>query len=154
MCAAVLVVVRGCDHLGLGGTHGVTSVVRFAAPEAAALPKIETPMMTTSIHDRLLADRMKDAEFRAEFERASREIMAIDRIVNELDALRATHGLTKAELAREIGKNPASVRRLFTAPANPELRTVVAIADALDADVVILPRSQRRKRPGRLSAAV
>jgi DNA-binding XRE family transcriptional regulator len=109
--------------------------------------------MTTSIHDRLLADRMKDAEFRAEFERASREIMAIDRILNELDALRATHGLTKAELAREIGKNPASVRRLFTAPANPELRTVVAIADALDADVVILPRSQRRKRPGRLSAA-
>ena len=41
--------------------------------------------------------------------------------------------MTKAELAREIGKNPASVRRLYAASANPELRTVVAIADALDA---------------------
>jgi DNA-binding XRE family transcriptional regulator len=106
-----------------------------------------------SFHDRLLADRFKDAEFRAEFERASREIKAIDMIVNKLDSLRATYGLTKAELAREIGKNPASVRRLFTAPANPELRTVVAMADVLDADVVIVPRSRRSKRSGRTSAA-
>jgi DNA-binding phage protein len=107
----------------------------------------------TSFHDRLLADRMKDPEFRAEFERASREIKAIDAIVNELDSLRTTHGMTKAELAREIGKNPASVRRLFTAPANPELRTVVAMADALGADVLVVPRSRSNKRPGRRSAA-
>jgi DNA-binding phage protein len=73
--------------------------------------------------------------------------------VNQLDSLRTTHCMTKAELAREIGKNPASVRRLFTAPANPELRTVVAMADALGADVVIVPRSRRSKRPGRASAA-
>jgi DNA-binding phage protein len=99
----------------------------------------------SSFHDRFLADRTKDPEFRAEFERASREVKAIDAIVNELDSLRTTHGMTKAELAREIGKNPASVRRLFTAPANPELRTVVAMADALGADVVIVPRSRRRK---------
>jgi DNA-binding phage protein len=106
----------------------------------------------SSFHDRLLADRMKDPEFRAEFERASCEIKTIDAIVNELDSLRTTHGMTKAELAREIGKNPASVRRLFTAQANPELRTVVAMANALDADVVIVPRSRRTKRPGRTSA--
>jgi DNA-binding phage protein len=96
---------------------------------------------------------MKDPEFRTEFERATREIKAIDAIVNELDSLRTTHGMTKAELAREIGKNPASVRRLFTAPANPELRTVVAMADALGADVVVVPRSRRSKRPERRSAA-
>lgn len=106
-----------------------------------------------SFHDRLLADRMKDPEFRAEFERASREIRAIDAIVNELDSLRTTNGMTKAELAREIGKNPASVRRLLTAPANPELRTVVAMADALGADVVIVPRSQRGKRAKRTASA-
>ena len=106
-----------------------------------------------SFHDRLLADQMKDPEFRAEFERASREIKAIDAIVNELDSLRTTNGVTKAELAREIGKNPASVRRLLTAPANPELRTVVAMADALDADVVIVPRSQPRKRSKSTAAA-
>jgi DNA-binding phage protein len=106
-----------------------------------------------SFHDRLLADQMKDPELRAEFERASREIKAIDAIVNELDSWRTTNGMTKAELAREIGKNPASVRRLLTAPANPELRTVVAMADALDADVVIVPRSQRGKRARRAPAA-
>jgi hypothetical protein len=51
------------------------------------------------------------------------------------------------------GKNPASVRRLFTAPANPDLRTTVAMADALHADVVIVPRPRRNKPPGRTSAA-
>jgi Helix-turn-helix len=61
--------------------------------------------------------------------------------------------MTKAELAREIGKNPASVRRLFTAPANPELRTVVAMADALAADVVGVHRSRRSKCRGRASPA-
>jgi DNA-binding phage protein len=107
-----------------------------------------------SFHDRLLADRMQDPEFRAEFERASREIKAIDSIVNALDSLRATQGMTKAELAREIGKNPASVRRLLTAQSNPELRTVVAMADALDADVVIIPRSRRAKNTRHTPAAV
>jgi DNA-binding XRE family transcriptional regulator len=99
-----------------------------------------------SYHDRRLAGRLQDPEFRAEFEKASREIEAIDAIVNKLDGLREAHGLTKAELAREIDKNPASVRRLFTAPANPELRTIVAMADALDADVVIVPRARRGRR--------
>jgi DNA-binding phage protein len=103
------------------------------------------PQANTSFHDRRLAERMEDPEFRAEFERVSREIRAIDAIVNMLDSLRASQGLTKAELAREIGKNPASVRRLLTAQSNPELRTVVAMADALDADLVIVPRSRRRK---------
>jgi DNA-binding phage protein len=99
-----------------------------------------------SYHDRRLADHLRDPEFRAEFEKASREIKAIDAIVNELDGLRKAHGMTKAELAREIGKNPASVRRLLTARANPELRTIVAMADALDADVVIVPRSRSGRR--------
>lgn len=119
--------------------------------DVCAMKETETSP-APSFHDRLLADRMKDPDFRAEFERASREIQAIDAIVNELDSLRTTHGLSKAELAREIGKNPASVRRLFTAPANPELRTVVAMADALNADVVIVPRSRRSRRSGRASA--
>jgi hypothetical protein len=43
-----------------------------------------------------------------------------------------------------IDKNPASVRRLLTAKSNPELGTVVAMADALDADVVLVPRKKSR----------
>ena len=106
-----------------------------------------SPTAAPRHHDRRLARRLEDPEFRAEFEKASREIKAIDAIVNALDGLREASGLTKAELAREIGKNPASVRRLLTAPANPELRTVVAMADALDADVVIVPRKSSTRRP-------
>lgn len=66
----------------------------------------------TSYHDRRLARRLKeDPEFAAEFERQRREIAAIDGIVNKLDDLRAQHGFSKADLAREIGKNPAAIRR-------------------------------------------
>lgn len=100
----------------------------------------------TSHHDRRLIRRLADPEFRAAFERHKREIESIDAIVNQLDHLRESSGLSKADLARAIDKNPASVRRLLTAPANPELRTVVAMADALDADLTIVPRKNRRSR--------
>lgn len=79
----------------------------------------------------------------------SREIAAIDAIVDELDALRENRGMSKAELARAIGKNPAAIRRLLTASGNPELRTVVASADVLGAEVQIVPRRRApaRRRP-------
>jgi DNA-binding XRE family transcriptional regulator len=101
-------------------------------------------------HDRRLQRRLRESpEFRAEFERQQREIASIDAVINTLDELRTERNLTKAELAREIGKNEASIRRLLTAPVNPELRTVVALADALDADIRIVPRKRtaaRRKK--------
>ena len=107
----------------------------------------------TSFHDRRLARRLhEDPKFRAEFERQRREIAAIDTIVNTLDSLREKHGLTKADLARAIDKNPAAIRRLLTASGNPELRTVVAIAEALDAEVRIVPRKTTKPRSKALEA--
>lgn len=97
-------------------------------------------------YERMRSERMKDPAFKAEYERRRRSIDAIDAIVNQLDELRVEHDLSKAELARAIDKNPASVRRLLTAKGNPELATVVAMADALDADVVVLPRKARGRR--------
>lgn len=98
---------------------------------------------TETHHDRRLARRMEDPEFRQEFERTVAEVKAVDSLVNALDELRAAHGMSKAELAREIDKNPSSVRRLLTLEgSNPELRTVVAIANALDADLCLVPRSK------------
>jgi DNA-binding phage protein len=102
--------------------------------------------LDTGHHDRRLARRLReDPEFRAEFERKRAEIAAIDAIVTRLDALRAEHGMSKADLARAMHKNPAAVRRLLTASGNPELRTVVAMAEALDADVQIVPRKKGRR---------
>jgi DNA-binding phage protein len=96
---------------------------------------------TSSYHERRLARRMEDPEFREAFEREAAEVTAIDAVVNALDGLRAERGMSKADLAREIGKNPAAIRRLLTLDgANPELRTVVAMANALDADIQIVPR--------------
>ena len=97
----------------------------------------------TGYHDRRLARRLEDPEFRAEFERQQREIAAIDGIVNHLDALREKHRMTKADLARAIDKNPAAIRRLLTASGNPELRTVVAMAQALGAELKIVTKPRR-----------
>jgi DNA-binding XRE family transcriptional regulator len=113
----------------------------------------KTTKLDTSYHDRRLARRLEDPEFTAEYERQRRAISAIDEIVNRLDALRVEHDLSKAELARAIDKNPASVRRLLTAKGNPELATVVAIADALDADVVVVPRKKSSRRRKAVAAA-
>jgi len=59
--------------------------------------------------------------------------------------------MSKVELARAIDKNPAAIRRLLTASGNPELRTVVAMAQALGAEVKIVPRPSklRRKKPSK-----
>lgn len=97
-------------------------------------------MSATSFHSRFLAEQLEDRDFRDQFERERREIEAVDAIVSALDGLRDERGLSKAELARQIGKNPASVRRTLTAPGNPELRTLIAMADALGAEIKIVRR--------------
>ena len=100
----------------------------------------------TGYHDRRLSRRLKeDPEFRAEFERQRHEIAMIDAIVNQLDALREKQQMSKADLARAIGKNPAAIRRLLTVSGNPELKTVVAMAQALGSEVKIVPRSRARR---------
>ncbi len=106
--------------------------------------------LDTTRHDRRLARRLKeDAEFRTEFERQQREIVQIDAVVRQLDELREEAGMSKAELARAIGKEPSSIRRFFTADVNPELKTVAAVADVLGAKVEVVATGGRRaKRAG------
>jgi ribosome-binding protein aMBF1 (putative translation factor) len=104
--------------------------------------------LDTTYHDRRIARRLKeDPEFRAEFERQRREIAQIDAVVRQLDELREEAGMSKAELARAIGKEPSSIRRFFTADVNPELKTVAAVADILGAEVrVVAGGASRAKR--------
>lgn len=98
-----------------------------------------TRLSDTSHHDRRLARRLKeDGEFRDEFERQSRQIAQIDAVVRQLDQLREEAGMSKAELARAIDREPSSIRRLFTANVNPELKTVAAVADVLGAKVEVI----------------
>jgi ribosome-binding protein aMBF1 (putative translation factor) len=101
-------------------------------------------MLDTGHHRLRVDERLEDPEFRAEYERTRRELAQVNAIMQSLDDLRVNAGLSKADLAREIGRNDAVVRRLFTARVNPELRTVAALAVALDAEIRIVPRRRRR----------
>jgi DNA-binding phage protein len=102
--------------------------------------------LDTSAHSRLSAALMDDAEYRAEYEQARREIETIDRVIHQLDDLRESAGLSKAELARMVSRNPSSIRRLFTQQSNPELALVVAIASALGAEIEIVPPKKTKKQ--------
>lgn len=99
-------------------------------------------MLDTGAHERLRAQWMEDPEYRAEYERAAREIAQTDAVVRSLDALRIELGMSKAELARRINRNASSIRRLFTSKeARPELPLVAAVADALGAELRIVPKT-------------
>jgi transcriptional regulator with XRE-family HTH domain len=85
---------------------------------------------------------MQDPEYREAYEQASRELAQTDALIRELDSLRADLGISKAELARRVNRNASSVRRLFTADqVRPELPLIVALADALGAEVRVVPRT-------------
>jgi ribosome-binding protein aMBF1 (putative translation factor) len=104
-------------------------------------------MLDTSYHRKRSAQRLLDPELRLEYDRARRELDQINEVMRALDELRVDAGMSKARLARAIGRNDAAVRRLFTAKVNPELRTVAAMAAALDAEIRIVPRRRKRRAP-------
>ena len=68
---------------------------------------------------------------------------AAAKIILTLDLRRERKGLTKAALARKLKKQPPALRRFFREDGNPELFTLIQIADALDADIVVRPRRRR-----------
>src|SRR6185437_11598054 len=87
---------------------------------------------------------MRDQECHAVHERAAREISQTDAVIRQLDALRVDLGISKAELARRVNRNASSVRRLFTASqVRPELPLIVALADALGAELRVVPRTSQ-----------
>jgi transcriptional regulator with XRE-family HTH domain len=87
-----------------------------------------------------LARDLEDAEFLREYVAESVRIATIDRIVNDLDMAREAAGLSKAELARAIGAEPATVRRLFSSGhVNPTLGTLAEVAAALGMRIALEP---------------
>jgi DNA-binding phage protein len=85
-----------------------------------------------------LAQDLEDPQFLREYVAQSIRIATIDRIVNELDGAREAAGLSKADLARAINYESATVRRLFsTGHVNPTLGTLAEVAAALGMRVVL-----------------
>jgi len=93
----------------------------------------------SAFHKERHARNLRDsAEYRKAYEQAAHEISQVDDLIRQLDEAREVRGMSKADLAREIGKNPQVVRRLFSAETrNPELKTVAAIANVLGGRVTI-----------------
>jgi transcriptional regulator with XRE-family HTH domain len=102
-------------------------------------------MPDTGLHKRRHAERMKDPEYRAAYNQARVEIAQTDAIIRSLDARRDALGISKAELARRINRNAASIRRLFTASgAKPALPLIAGIAAALDVEVALVPKGEAK----------
>jgi len=96
--------------------------------------------------DAYLEKQLLDPTFREAFDRYSAEIVAIDEFLGALDRRREECGISKAALARAMGKEPATVRKLFSDDAaNPTLRTVLACVEALGLEVELTPRRQAKE---------
>lgn len=94
-----------------------------------------------------LAHDLEDSAFLREYIVESMRIATIDALVNALDAAREAATMSKADLARAIGAEPAVIRRLFSSGhVNPTLGTVAEVAAALGMRVTIekLPARDRK----------
>ncbi|MFC7545590.1 helix-turn-helix domain-containing protein [Plantactinospora sp. GCM10030261] len=89
-----------------------------------------------------LNDDLTDPDFLRSFVTESVRIATVDAIINALDDARTASGLSKADVARAIGAEPATVRRLFSAGnVNPTLGTLAAVAAALGLHISVRPMS-------------
>lgn len=82
--------------------------------------------------ERLRAERMQSPAFRERYERTRQSLREVQAVLAYLDEQREEAGLSKADLAREIGTHPAVVRRLFSSgTGNPTMKTVMDVMNAL-----------------------
>ena len=89
-------------------------------------------MKTRTGAERYFERRLQDPSYAEAHQRATATISAIDDLVRALDSARAEQHLSKAELARRVGVEPAAVRRFFsTAAPNPTALWLVQVALAL-----------------------
>lgn len=98
------------------------------------------------------ARKLADPAVQERYERTRRTVAAIRQTLMRVDQERTQAGLTKAELARRVGANPATMRRLLSSgQQNPTLKTVLEICDVLGMEVTVAPKRQRlaggRTRP-------
>jgi DNA-binding phage protein len=104
--------------------------------------------------DRDVAEWLKEPGFAAEYDLAREELAESAAIVRQLDAARERQGMSKADLARKAAVSPETVRKLFTAGGNPEIRTVARLAGPLGLRLLLAKRPARPgKRISRKNAA-
>ena len=94
-----------------------------------------------------LARDLEDPEFLREYIVESMRIATIDSVITGLDVAREAAGLSKAELARAIQTDPATIRRLFSSDrANPTLGTLAEVGAVLGFRIALEPISEGDQR--------
>ena len=81
--------------------------------------------MTT--FDELLAEQMKNPEFKKEYEALEPEFAIIQAMID----VRKNTGITQKQLAEKTGINQADISRLENGNANPSIRTLKKLAEGL-----------------------
>jgi DNA-binding XRE family transcriptional regulator len=84
----------------------------------------------------LKKELLADPEFKAEVDKLEPQF----RLVRSLIACRRAKGLSQAALAEKVGTKQAAIARLESGRANPTLKFLLKVADALDAEVELRPR--------------
>lgn len=108
-----------------------------------------TKPKSNELFEELLDREFPTEEERAAFEREVELKVASARMINALEAARAELDVSKAELARQIGKPRSVVSRLLSgSTVNANIFTLAQVADALGVyfEVEIKPQPPRVKR--------
>ena len=74
------------------------------------------------------AELLKDPKVKAEYDRLEPEYAAIEAVLKA----RMEKGLTQTQLAKKMGTKQAVVSRLESGVANPSVKFLMRLADALD----------------------
>jgi ribosome-binding protein aMBF1 (putative translation factor) len=89
----------------------------------------------------VLAEELRDPEFRAEWERT-----ALARwLATEVAHHRAEHGLSQRQLAERLGVHQSDVARMESGEHTPSLERLIRIASGLDVELMIDIRPQARE---------
>ena len=89
-------------------------------------------------YDKHFEELMKDPEFRREYEALEPKYKLISALIGRRNELR----LSQTQVARMIGMQQPAVSRLEGGGLNTTLGTLFKVADALDLDVELKPRSK------------
>jgi ribosome-binding protein aMBF1 (putative translation factor) len=94
-------------------------------------------------HDEVLAEQLRDPEFRAEWERTA----PARAVASTVLAYRAHNGLSQRALASRLGMSQPAVARLERGDHNPTLDMLMRLASGLDVEFVldIAPANMDRK---------
>lgn len=101
--------------------------------------------MTDAFWDDLTRD-LEDPEFRTQYVSESIRIATIDSVINALDEAREVEGLSKADVARALHTEPATIRRLLSSGSgNPTLGTLAEVAAVVGLRVTVEPLPQTER---------